>query len=66
MSIDKFDRRVVERKIQEGRVSREDYEKFLKAEEMTAEEFEQLSQTIEAQFTRRSGVQAEEEGKAEE
>ncbi len=66
MSIDKFDRRFIERKIQEGRVTSEEYEKFLDTEVMTQEEFEKLSQPIESQFVRRAAAKAEEAEKAEE
>lgn len=66
MSIDKFDRRVIERKIQEGRVTREDYDQFLNSEVMTQEEFEQLSQPSEVQFIRRSASKTEDAEKSEE
>ena len=61
MSIDKYDRRVVERKMQEGRVTREEYEKFLDSEVMSAEEFEKLSQPSEVQFIRRTGSKTEDD-----
>ena len=66
MSIDKFDRRVIDRKIIEGRVTREEYEKFLEEEVMSQEEFDQLSQSIEAQFIRRAASKTEEAEKEDE
>ena len=66
MSIDKFDRRVIDRKIKEGRVTREEYEKFLEEEVMSQEEFDQLSQSIEAQFIRRAASKTEEAEKEDE
>ena len=66
MSIDKFDRRVIDRKIKEGRVTREEYEKFLEQEVISQEEFEQISQPIEAQFIRRAASKAEEAEKEDE
>lgn len=61
MSIDKYDRRVVERKIQEGRVTREEYENFLDSEVMSLEEFKKLSQPSGIQFIRRTGSKTEDE-----
>ena len=66
MSIDRFDRRVVERKIEEGRSSREEYNKFLEEEVMTQEEFEQLSTPIDVQFIRRAAGKTEEAEKSSE
>jgi len=61
MSIDKYDRRVIERKIQEGRATRDEYEKFLDSEVMSPEEFKKLSQPSEVQFIRRTGSKAEDD-----
>jgi hypothetical protein len=66
MSIDRFDRRVVERKIEEGRSSREEYNKFLEEEVMTQEEFEQLSTPIDVQFIRRAASKTEDAEKSAE
>lgn len=66
MSIDRFDRRVVERKIQEERATREEYNKFLEEEVMTQEEFEQLSTPIEVQFIRRAAGKTEDAEKSAE
>ena len=58
VSEDNFDRRVVERKIQEGRVTREEYEAFLAKEskELLEKSLEALSEPMKAQFVRRSGA----------
>lgn len=66
MSIDRFDRRVVEKKIQEGRATREEYNQFLEEEVMTQEEFEQLSTPLEVQFIRRASGKTEEAEKSSE
>jgi hypothetical protein len=66
MSMDRFDRRVVERKIEEGRSSREEYNKFLEEEVMTQEEFEQLSTPIDVQFIRRAASKTEDAEKSAE
>jgi len=66
MSIDRFDRRVVERKIQEERATREEYNKFLEEEVMTQEEFEELSTPIDVQFIRRAAGKTEDAEKSSE
>ena len=58
-SLNQFDRRVVERKIKEGRTTQEEYEKFLEQEVLSEEEFQALSETMKTRFVRRIGQDEE-------
>lgn len=62
-SLNQFDRRVVERKIKEGRTTQEEYEKFLEQEVLSEEEFKALSATMKTRFVRRVG-QGEEDSES--